>query len=136
MGRTTKQNDILLVSLRSPFLDNSKVYPPLGLLYLKAALKEQGLDADIEDEFDPNNTNFDGKKYHHYSYVGASIMTPQRQLSNELLYWFRHNTSAITIAGGPHVQHYLRDIQNEPWHFLVSGDGEKSLPDIVMGRLN
>ena len=32
-------NDILLLSCRSPFLENDKIYPPLANLYLHGAIK-------------------------------------------------------------------------------------------------
>ena len=36
-----------LVSCRSPFLDDDRIYPPLGLLYLKAAVHRELLAAEV-----------------------------------------------------------------------------------------
>jgi hypothetical protein len=38
---------LLLVSCRSPFLQDDRIYPPLGLLYLKAAVASEHPDVHV-----------------------------------------------------------------------------------------
>ena len=102
---------LLLVSCRSPFLENDRIYPPLGLLYLKAAcnLFAPHVQVDLADEYDLNNPEI----FAEYDFVGVSIMTPQRTEAKRILEsvksrWPKKNM----IAGGPHVLHYTDDIKN------------------------
>lgn len=124
---------LLLVSCRSPFLENDRIYPPLGLLYLKAAcnLFAPHIQVDLADEYDLDNPEI----FADYDFIGVSIMTPQRAEAKRILETVKSNwPQKIMIAGGPHVLHYADDIQNDPWDYLVKGDGEKVLPLILSGE--
>ena len=134
-----KNKRVLLVSLRSPFLDNDRIYPPMGLLYLAANLKKHGHHVDIEDAF---NDSQEQKiiDYSIYDVIGVSIMTPQKQQASELLNYFKTELKSqkkqIIVAGGPHAHFYLNEIKEEPWDYIIAGDGERSLLEIVEGRAN
>ena len=56
---------VLLVSLRGSFLDSDRVFPPLGILYLKSVLDKYGIYSELEDEFDFNNI----EKYRDFDYI-------------------------------------------------------------------
>ncbi len=121
---------ITLVSCRSPFLDDDRIYPPLGLLYLKSAIMAQVPDAEVSvvDDYAGPEVFADSDM------VGVSIMTPQRAEADRLAQGIREAyPSKILIAGGPHVRHYHKDLGRE-WDYLVGGDGEQVLPDIVQGK--
>lgn len=124
---------LTLVSCRSPFLDDDRIYPPLGLLYLKSAVMASVPEAEVQvvDSYDLDN--LDG--FADSDYVGISIMTPQRAEADHLAraIWEAWDDK-IVIAGGPHVRHYARDMNEGLWDYLVGGDGEKVLPDIVAGK--
>ena len=99
---------LLLISCRSPFLDNDKIYPPLGLMYLHQAIKQTlPVNVTITDKYDFT----DPKWLDDYDAIGVSIMTPQRFESDKILKFIKtHKPEIITIAGGPHVKHYLEDM--------------------------
>jgi anaerobic magnesium-protoporphyrin IX monomethyl ester cyclase len=124
-----------LVSCRSPFLDDDRIYPPLGLLYLKSAIAAQVPDAEISiiDDYDLDGLDQFGTS----DAIGISIMTPQREEAQRLATAIRYRWPEKTlIAGGPHVRHYEASMDQswQPWDYLVGGDGERALPAIVRGE--
>lgn len=116
--------------MRSPYLDDDKVYPPLGLLYLKSYLDQYNIRVLVDDDFDFVNLN----KYETYDLFGASVMTPQRAASNEFLNFCKEKYKKDVIIGGPHALHYLKDVKEEKWDYIVPGDGFKSLLKIMTGN--
>lgn len=132
MVKNNKYNSVLLTSMRSPYLDDDKVYPPLGLLYLKSFLNNYGVDVTIDDDFDFLHP----EKYNKYDLFGASVMTPQRAASLEFLNFCKSFFNADTVIGGPHALHYRIDVEKEKWDYIVCGDGFKSLLKIIQGSAN
>jgi len=123
--------NILLTSLRSPFLDDDKIYPPLALLYLKAAINQElpDINVDLMDGEPDTITSFAP-----YDAVGISIMTPQRQQAQDLRLKLRKFYPNIKlIAGGPHVKHYYTEMKESYWDYLVPGDGERAIVSILKG---
>lgn len=122
---------VSLVSCRSPFLDDDRIYPPLGLLYLKSAVMAQVPDAQVTviDDYEGPASVADA------DFVGVSIMTPQRAAAEQIGRGIKATYPSKTlIAGGPHVKHYTADMDTEVWNYLVCGDGERVLPKIVTGE--
>jgi len=121
---------ILLVSLRSGYLDSDRVYPPLALLYLKSYIEQFGYEVGLEDDFDFDNM----AKYEKYDYVGVSVMTPQRNDSDRFLNnWKTLFPKKPTIIGGPHAKHYFSDVHSADWDCVVTDDGQRSLIKILKG---
>ncbi|MHA2063662.1 MAG: B12-binding domain-containing radical SAM protein [Candidatus Thorarchaeota archaeon] len=123
---------LLLVSCRSPFLEDDRIYPPLGLLYLKSAvLRHIDIQIDFVDDYDLDDLSW----CEPYDYIGVSIMTPQREEATKLLHAIKAKYPDKTmICGGPHTLHYLDMVKDEPWDFIVRGDGERTLPAILLGE--
>jgi radical SAM superfamily enzyme YgiQ (UPF0313 family) len=121
---------LALVSCRSPFLDDDRIYPPLGLLYLKAAVAAAvpGAEVTVIDSYDLDDLSQFGDA----DVTGVSVMTPQRAEASELARALRRQHPGMTlVAGGPHVRHYSRELAGEPWDYLAGGDGERVLPAIA-----
>jgi len=121
---------LTLVSCRSPFLDSDRIYPPLGLLYLKSAVRAAlpGVDVSVVDDYAGADEFADA------DVVGVSVMTPQRAEADDLACAIKSRWPGKTvIAGGPHVRHYGRDMPVF-WDYLVGGDGERVLPQILRGE--
>jgi len=130
-----KIKSILLLACRSPFLDDAKIYPPMGILYLDAAIKKDLPDVhvEIDDDYDLNDNNL--KKFEPFDAIGVSIMTPQREEAHKILIAVKSKwPEKIMIAGGPHVLHYIDDIEKKPWDYLVRGDGERDIIKILKGE--
>lgn len=124
---------LTLVSCRSPFLDSDRIYPPLGLLYLKSAVMASvpGVEVTVVDDY------IGPEDFADADYVGVSIMTPQRAEAYRLGEMIRQAwPDKKLIAGGPHVRHYHRDMGTADvfWDYLVGGDGERVLPQILRGE--
>lgn len=124
---------LLLLSLRSPFLDDSKIYVPMANLYLKSYLNQTVPETEVflgDDEYDVSNPQFDG-----FDAIGLSIMTPQREEANRLAESIKRKYPNITlIAGGPHVKHYKDEVVSNPhFDFVVPYDGERPLTRIALG---
>jgi radical SAM superfamily enzyme YgiQ (UPF0313 family) len=122
-------SNLALVSCRSSFLDNDRIYPPLGLLYLDAVIEQKAPQVKVSliDEYDLTKNPFEG-----FDAVGISIMTPQREESRRLLTHLKEK-GIVAIAGGPHALHYFEEMKSEPWDFIVRKDGERTLVDILNG---
>lgn len=121
-----------LVSCRSPFLDDDRIYPPLGLLYLKSAVTAAIPDAEVAvvDSYDVENPGV----FADADIVGVSVMTPQRDEAQRVARSVRDNWPGKTlIAGGPHVRHYAKSM-GSGWDYLIGGDGERVLPKILLGE--
>lgn len=120
----------LLISLRSPFLDNDRVYPALANLYLKSAMIAKGLETVVTDDWKNEDLS-------RFSHIGVSIMTPQRELSREFLKRSKFHTKlgTVFIAGGPHAKHYTDEVRGDDWNYIVTDDGQRVLPQIVRGEV-
>jgi len=129
-----KKERLLLMSLRSPYLDDEKVYPPLGILYLKSAVeKETNVKVDIADEYIPEKLD----TFEPYDWIGLSVMTPQREEAINALKHIKTNyPEKKVIIGGPHVLHYKEEVSTYPFDYIVPNDGQRSLVKILKGEAN
>lgn len=119
--------DITLIAPRSPFLLNEKPYPPLGILYLSAFLKERGLSCQCLDMgygHTPDMAEAD--------IIGLSVTTPQWKEAFELLGYFKAQGKKV-IVGGPHATHNRMRCYEAGFDFVVSGYGEASLYNYLTG---
>jgi len=119
--------NILLTACRSPFLDNDRIYPPLGILYLHQAIKENYPDLKVWVTDEPSPRHLITADL-----VGISIMTPQREEAKRLLKEAQHyNYNSIKIAGGPHVKNYIKSMMGEDWNYLIPNDGIRAINKII-----
>lgn len=126
-------DNVLLMSCRSPYLDDAKVYPPLGILYLKSAAEQElpGVNIDIRDDYDLDDPSI----FKPYDLIGISVMTPQREESLKILNTIKtHYPDKKVAIGGPHAFHYFNDVMKEPYDFIVPKDGQRSLVKIIRGK--
>ena len=125
-----KSKNLLLMSCRSPYLDDERVYPPLGLLYLKSAVNKEvpEVNVDLMDDYNLEDKTL----FNNYDYVGLSVMTPQREESlNVLKHIKKHSPDTKVIIGGPHAYHYLNEVKDQPYDYIVSKDGQRDLVNIL-----
>jgi radical SAM superfamily enzyme YgiQ (UPF0313 family) len=140
VGRTLQEEypmkleNILILSCRSPYLDNSKVYVPMASLYLKSFVDKHAPHAKIYLG-DDNYTLEDPRIFEPYQSVGISIMTPQRDEAYRLARFIKqHFPEKIVIAGGPHVKHYQKEVtENKDFDYVIPLDGERPLAHILNG---
>src|SRR3990167_2676032 len=126
--------ELLLLSCRSPFLDDSKIYSPMANLYLKSYVNKHLPEVNVtlgDDNYDLNNA----ETFEKYDTIGVSIMTPQRAEATKILKTIKSKyPEKIVIAGGAHVKHYLDDVIKQEWDYVVPYDGEKALVQILQNQ--
>lgn len=106
---------INFVNVRSPFLTDDGIMPPLGLFYLISVLKRAGIDSQIIDlglgEMIPDGPIF------------ITGTTPQH---NEMLKVKRN----YTVIGGPHASINYEKLSKQ-FELVVVGEGEEIIEKIV-----
>jgi anaerobic magnesium-protoporphyrin IX monomethyl ester cyclase len=108
----------------SDFLDDDRVFPPLGAYYIKRYVEENSKHTvtifSNDEMFNIEN----------FEVIGFSATTPQYSkalyMMNILPPWI------TTVIGGPHVHHY--STEKDLWDYVITGDGCKSFLDILNGR--
>lgn len=127
----------LLTTLPSPFLDNDKAFPALGILYLLAAAKEAGrkiqylrYPGDIAmhpgyDLYYTDSVTCNGDAYRSFDAVAISAVTPQGLAARKLLLLLKSYKPDRPVAiGGPHATHYGQECLDAGFDYVVAGDGE------------
>ncbi len=134
MGDENKKiENLLLLSCRSPFLNDSKIYAPMANLYLKSYVERELKNVNVtlgDDNYNLENPEM----FEPYDAIGLSIMTPQREEALRILHTIKSlYPNKVVIAGGPHVKQYIGDIleAKEPYDWLVPLDGERPLVGIL-----
>ena len=93
---------VVLVQLPSPWLINDRDLPLLGVLYLAASLKLQGIEVQIADivVLPPENWYIPESDLY-----GVSLVTPQVPYARQVIQHLRARTShkVTVVVGGPHV---------------------------------
>ena len=124
---------IILMSCRSPFLDDAKIYAPMANMYLKSYMNKYKPHVNVvlgDDSYDLEHP----EKFESFDAIGISIMTPQREEALNLLKIIKSKYPKKTvIAGGPHCKYYFKEIENEPWDYIVPLDGERAIIQIIDG---
>jgi anaerobic magnesium-protoporphyrin IX monomethyl ester cyclase len=120
---------ITLIFPRSPFLLNETVFPPLGILYLSAYLKKQGINVQCLD-FGLGHTI----EMIEHDTVGISITSPQKQQAFELATQLREKGHDFILAGGPHATHEPTECEQYV-DVAVGGYAEEAL-DFILNKNN
>lgn len=90
-----------------------------------------GINSVIENNFDLEDLG----KYTDCDYFGISCMTPQKVQAYEILHKLkRRYPQKPVILGGPHAKYYLQDCLKQPFDYIVVGDGEFALRNILEGK--
>lgn len=120
---------IILINPDSPFLINSKTFPPLGICYISAYLKKYGYDPQIIDLAggrEIGNINA--------SIVGITSTTPQYPEAQKILKKLREsNPDALYVIGGPHATCNPETVLD--FDVSIIGEGEDAMLRIAMNHL-
>lgn len=118
---------VLLVNPTSNFLIDAKTFPPLGLLYLAAALEANGHTASVVDL--AFNSPLEG---HNPDLIGIMCLTPHYPQMQALLLKLRLLYPHIPVAvGGPHFSTVPADGARLGADAVGTGDCEETLLSIV-----
>ena len=116
--------DITLVFPSSPFLIDQAVFPPLGIMYLSAHLKQMGLGVQCLDMGIGHKPDMAESHL-----VGISFTTPQRGEAYDLARTYR-GTHRL-VAGGPHPTHMPGEAKRQGFDVVVRGYGEPILASML-----
>lgn len=104
----------------------------LGIMYLSAALKKNGHETMLcrheEESIDALIKSFAP------DFLALSLVTGAHRRSLELAREVKKNSSVMTIVGGPHATFFSNELPEDVVDFVVVGQGEKAIVDIVEGR--
>jgi len=110
------------------------VWPPLGLLYLAAILKENGFDVEVLDVLEQGLGSAGARERILKSgadLVGISTTTPEIRGTMEAAR-FAKEAGARVVLGGPHLGIFLEEtLSQDDVDFAIRGDGERPLLSLV-----
>ncbi len=105
----------------------------LGTMYLSAALKEKGHETLLcwyeKEDMDTLIKSFSP------DFAAFSLVTGAHGRSLEIARKIRNDYHIPTIAGGPHATFFSKEIPEDAIDYVVIGQGEKAIVDIVEGRV-
>lgn len=121
-------DNITLINPPSPFLLDQLMMPPLGILYVAAALKKQGVEVELVD------LALGEQKIPWSDAYGITANTPQfpfiKQFMNKSPF---PNPDAKTCIGGPHATLRPEECLGLGFDAIISGEGECSVFDFLGG---
>ena len=117
--------EITLIFPSSPFLVDDMVMPPLGVLYLSAVLKKNGVKSTIIDlshsaELPEIKTKL----------VGISATTPQYPYALEVLKKLKSEGHIVAI-GGPHGSALPEVCLHDGFDYVIIGEGERAILELL-----
>ena len=117
--------NVLLVSPRNWYLESDRVFPPLGILYLKSTLDKIGFDVDLNINLNPLNQS----EYDDYDIIGFSTTTPDNlHVLEQARIIKTFSPEKVLVVGGPHATFYNEDLPI--FDYIVKGYGETSFQKI------
>lgn len=130
--RESYMKRVIIFIPKSDFLVSDRVMPPLGPLYLKSFMEMHGYYVEVNDELD----SFPLEEIKTFDVVGYSCTTPQaKDAINHCMLVKRRFPEKQTVIGGAHSKYYFEELlQDSPFDFIVSGDGETALLNILSGK--
>jgi radical SAM superfamily enzyme YgiQ (UPF0313 family) len=131
--KRTKMLDLCLAFTPAYELQDDRLEPPLGLLYLATTARKAGFDVSICDLAGIGKDLWALPEARYYGFVTYST-TYARTL--ELVGLARRaNPEAIMIAGGPHASALPEEVAEDFDHVVV-GEGELAICELLMGIAN
>jgi len=119
--------NISLINPPSPFLINQKVYPPLGVLYLAAMLREKGFNVRVTDLGAFHNWKEELSKLR-AAIFGITANTAQFKHVQTILKKLKENNpNSIFIAGGVHPTAFPKKCLALGFDSVIVGEGEGAI---------
>ena len=124
--------DLLIFVPLDTFAKAQYEFLPLGPLYLSSYLGKAGFEVDVVhgliEDIKPG-----------YRFYGLSASTAQYTMIKEALSFIREiQPGAVVVAGGPHfnAKVCIEDAIKDDWDYIVSGDGEIALLEIMSNKIS
>ncbi|MFH1521958.1 MAG: cobalamin-dependent protein [archaeon] len=123
---------VTLINPPQPNSLDDRLDPPLGLMYIGASLRSQGIDTKIIDLSQVSRSQWKDKIGYADVY-GTTIFTTSFYLCKEINQIARQNNpNAIIVAGGPHSASLPNQTISEgDFDYVIRGPGEYALPQLI-----
>ena len=123
--------NVVLIKAPSDFLISDRAMPSLGVLYLSAVLKKNGINAEVIDDWCAIDETYGDTKED--TLFGISATSPQYSNALKILDNIKSvNWKTPVIIGGPHAIVKWRDIIKDGWDGICGGDSaEKTILRII-----
>jgi len=106
-------------------------YPPLGLLYISAYLKQEGFDVAVFDSTFRQKEELFRYIDTHNPPIVALYCNMMTRISVLELATYAKKQGAITVVGGPEPVNYAEDFLHRDVDVVVEGEGEHTLSDLL-----
>ena len=127
-----KRPSVCLVHTPCLDLQDDRLEPPLGLLYIATTLQTKGYPVKIVDlasELSPNLERLIPDGYDVYGFSTYSVNYNQtHQLASAIR---QRQPTALLIAGGPHATALPLQVANDVFDVVVTGEGELAMLEIL-----
>ena len=109
-------------------LEDDRLEPPLGLLYIATLVKTQGYRVSIIDLASETSTELIDLIPLDYDVYGFSTYSVNYRLTRQLALAVKERQPhAILIAGGPHATAIPHDVSRDGFDLVITGEGELSV---------
>lgn len=112
-----------------------KPYPPLGLLYVSAYLKQQGVHNEVIDSTFLSRDDWKGQVSSSSPHILAFYCNMMsKPVVLELIQFMKSQEAlqnTIVIGGGPDLRYNVEDYLDAGFDYLVIGEGEESMYELV-----
>ena len=122
---------ILLINPPDPYTKKGSKHYPLGLGYLATVLNQKGKECRILDLAARQGTLEESIKTFQPSVIGISVLSTTLPEVRNIVSLTRSIFNGYLIAGGAHATMFPREMILEGFDFVVRGDGEQTLQDLV-----
>lgn len=126
---------VLLINPDSPYLENAASYPPMGLLYVAAALQKEGCDVSVLDfAAEPDIRPPVLQHIHTYDLVGITCVTPNYAGVQEIM---QHIPKGVPVMlGGIHPTLFPDEVKAETGcQSVIVGEFETVAHELVLGAV-
>lgn len=128
---------VTLINPPSPFLIDQKAFPPLGILYIAAYLRENGIEVKVIDLANQENHLEDALAKVKGDFIGLSATTPQYPYARGIKDIIKQQNSGIpVIVGGAHPSSAPERCLNDGFDIVIAGEGEGALLKAVKENLS
>ena len=113
-------------------------YPPLGLLCISAFLEQQGIEHDLYDTtFSTKNKFKEYLREKRPEIVGFYVNLMTKPTVLEIIQFIKNNLLPCAILlGGPEVRYSAQNFLNHGADFVVLGEGEETMAELLHALLN
>lgn len=123
---------VTLISPPSPFLIDQKAFPPLGILYIAAYLRENGLEVEVLDLSNKENSLEEVLANYHLEICGISATTPQYPHALKVKDVIKkQNRESFVFVGGAHPSSVPQKCLEDGFDAVVVGEGERAAFEVV-----